>query len=471
MKNIWVAKLSFLFKGIIFFCGFFFLFNFASADQVRLLDDPHEAWQARIDLIQSAEKTIDIEYYQIQGGVSGRVLYGLLYEAAERGVKVRLILNGKNQILIDKGELVYLINHPNIKFFYYHPWQQAYWPVAWFKHLHDKIILVDSQELITGGRNIGDKYFNREKLVERMSRDRDVYIKGNFEEENIPGQVQTYFDNLWESNRVKKSSTEVDLERSCWTKFYNFPMCWINKKVLKAKSVLAGENLRNVLMKERKGSYQFDREYDWSEDSISPDSIRFVHDPINGKNQHNGTSQALKDLFLNAKKKIIFQSPYVIPTLSWLSVFLDVQDKGVDMNLLTNSLYSTPNILAASGTERYKQDIQDAGINVWEFYGEKDSLHHKTYVFDDEISVIGSFNLDSLSSRFNTEMLYIIEDQEFTRDVQMAIDLQMKEALFIDEGGAPVAESGQVVIKQPPFLKSFLSYIIQSIVPLIGWYL
>jgi cardiolipin synthase C len=458
-------------KGIIALGGFLFLFNFASADQVRLLDDPHEAWQARIDLIQEAKETIDIEYYQIQGGVSGRVLYGLLYESAERGVKVRLILNGKSQILIDRGEIAYLTSHSNIEIFYYHPWRQAYWPEAWFKHLHDKILLVDSQQLIAGGRNIGDKYFNRKDLVEKMSRDRDVYIKGNSEEENVPQQVQEYFNSLWESNRVKKSSTEVDLEKNCFVKFYNFPLCWMSKKTLINKSISAGENLKKVLEEERQGPYEFDRSYNWSENSIRPESIRFVHDPVDGKNQHNGTSQALKELFLNAKEKAVFQSPYVVPTLDWLSVFADVKDNGVHMTLLTNSLYSTPNILAASGTERYKEDIQQAGINVWEFHGEKDSLHHKTYIFDDETSVISSFNLDSLSSRFNTEMHYIVESEEFTNDVQAAINLQMQDALFVNEEGMTVPESGEADVKNPSFFKWFISYVIQSFIPLIGWYL
>src|SRR5690606_23645116 len=168
-----------------------------------LVEDRYYSGLVRVDLIERAEETLDISYYTIHDGISTDIFLGSILEAADRGVKVRFILDGMFHHL--EGNLKYVIYaftaHPNIELKFYEPFTLLK-PWTWNNRLHDKFIIADSKLAIIGGRNIGDKYFvPQNDLNIDAVYDRDVLILNTDEikyHSSVIFQLEDYFNKVWE---------------------------------------------------------------------------------------------------------------------------------------------------------------------------------------------------------------------------------------------------------------------------------
>src|SRR5690625_3565816 len=167
-------------------------------DRVVLLEDGTQSGMARIDLIENAQRTIDIAYYTLQKGVVTDTFLGLLLEAADRDVQVNILLDGIFHNL--RGNLKDIIysfaDHPNIQLKLYEP-LHIMKPWTWNNRLHDKLMIVDDQFAIIGGRNIGDKYFIQE-AQKTFVEDRDVLIVSQMlNNQSVVYDMKNYFEKLW----------------------------------------------------------------------------------------------------------------------------------------------------------------------------------------------------------------------------------------------------------------------------------
>lgn len=153
-----------------------FLGTKKSTDRVLLLEDGYNSGVARIKMIQEARHSIDIAYYALGKGESTELILGALVEAADRGVHVRVLLDGISHNLRGKRSTVRyaLASHPNIEFKYYEPFTLLK-PWTWNNRLHDKIMIADTNISISGGRNIADKYLARTPS-KYFVYDRDVVV-------------------------------------------------------------------------------------------------------------------------------------------------------------------------------------------------------------------------------------------------------------------------------------------------------
>ena len=464
------------YKKLALFCAFFILTStplYVHADSVKLLEDPHEAWQARINLIENAQKTIDVEYYAIAPDTAGKVFTGLLYEAANRGVKVHILVGGLTHVNIPDEAIGTLIEHPNIEIRFYHSMKEWYFPSHWVKTLHDKTLLVDNSYLITGGRNIADKYFDMTPPEKKQTIDRDILIVGDENKENIPLQVKEYFNELWNSKEVEVTPTELFLTHKCMgtTRFLfaDFFICHYNKWRLNQKIPQKKEDFFTYIENyKNKHPEQFNTNYDWIEESKPVFSISFAHDPTDGtKSQYNGTAQALAQELRKAKKSILYFTPYIIKTDVYMETARIAQANNVAQTVLTNSPYSGANLFGIAGTEFYYDDFAQYGLTYWIYQGFH-SLHHKTYIIDDHITISSTYNYDPRSANLNTEMLFIIDDKKLTEEFKEANGVFFNNALEIDENGHTIPRNG-VTKNTLPFYKRILVAIIKIFMPLIYW--
>ena len=184
-------------------------------ERVTLIDRPADAWQSRVDLIKSAQETLDISYYAFHGGESVEVFAGLVLDAADRGVNVRFLLDGLANGLMSFPEIYQLLaSHPNIEFYFYEPLNLLK-PWTWQNRMHDKIIIADNQVAMMGGRNIGDKYFTDN--VPSLSIDRDVMLfKGDqAKDTDLIAQIANHYQNLLNSDiTVSQDKTYSDRKMS-----------------------------------------------------------------------------------------------------------------------------------------------------------------------------------------------------------------------------------------------------------------
>lgn len=402
----------------------------------------------RAGLCEAAESTIDIQYFIFSADNIGLIAIDYLLRAADRGVKIRMIVD---DILVeaDADELLALDAHPNLSIKIYNPTanigknlpSKLYSLASDFQgfnqRMHNKTFLVDGKVAITGGRNIADEYFDYDH--EYNFRDRDVLLVGK-----TVNTMEQSFERFWNSRlsvSVSDLFNEQDFELNTEMKYEyihqyacdpnNF---WpqVREKIRALPNTF--QSLQN------------------SGDLVWVDSVAFVSD-LPGKNDGTAglkgggaSTDFLIELIRSANKSIYIQSPYFITTELGQQLFAEAKAKGVEVKILTNSMASTDNLEAFSGYQRDREKLLKSGIDIFEFkpdaairfkvmtgalqkeinYTPVFGLHAKSMVIDEKIAVIGTFNLDPRSANLNTECVAAIHDTKIADRLFNAMVEDMK---------------------------------------------
>ena len=415
---------------------------------VYALEEGDISMIARAWLSESAEKTIDIQYFIFSADNVGLIALDYLLRAADRGVTIRLLVDDI-MVEADADELLALDAHPNLAIKIYNPTanigknlpQKLLSLTTDFRgfnqRMHNKTFIVDGKVVITGGRNIADEYFDYDH--EYNFRDRDVLLIGK-----ISASVQHSFDLFW-SDPLSVPVTdivetnEVGLDTATAYNYLHQYACnpenfWPQVR----------EKIKAVPM-------AFDQ-IQKTGDLVWCDNVAFVSD-IPGKNSGESglsggglSTDSLISLIKKAKHSIDIQSPYLITTELSQQLFLDAVERGVQINILTNSLSSTDNLEAFSGYRRERESLLGTGIHIYEFKPDAEiryklmtgalqkkmnytpvfGLHAKSMVIDSEIAVIGTFNLDPRSANLNTECIAVVYDTTIAAKLLEAMQNDMK---------------------------------------------
>lgn len=351
-------------------------------DKLALVDDMNDGINLRLELIDKAEESLDICYYIIDNSNTSTVFLDHLIKAADRGVKVRFITNKFNSKFRAKNSWreEILANHPNIDFYYYkNPWYNFY---SLQDMNHDKVIIADETYLLTGGRNIGDRFFiKNDKMVD----DLDICVIRKSKTSSIDN-FKAYYEDLINLKQVKKvEATKTDYENL--RKKLRVSLEETDKSFIKNGSILGKLAFRDVKM-------------------------NFVHNTLGEVVKSPEIAYHLGILGENSKS-IKWVSPYVIPTRPIRKLLNLQNDKKIEF--VTNSAVSTPNYPGFGATLAYKSRTDKYG----DFYSYKGqgSIHTKAIFYDDGISAIGTFNLDPRSTFLATETMAIVDSDEFQNDL------------------------------------------------------
>jgi len=366
----------------------------ARADVFRILDDPRDAAQARIDLIQQARSEIDAICFLARGDPITLTTLGLLRDAHRRGVStVRLIIDA-NFLHVPKSVLAHLQDE-GVQIRVYHPITLRH-PLWLFTRMHEKVMVVDGKRYIAGGRNLAGAYFG---MAKTNYVDRDVYVDGP-----SAAEAQAHFENLWASPDV------ADL----------------HVRVLPVEKRHAERELDDLLR-----AVTFVR--DWSAGQPDVAGVHFLHDPVAGE-EGPRVGTRLEDLISGAKKSIVIESPYVVPSKSLLNLLIEKVSEGVAVQIVTNSLRSSDGVLAQAAYLRYRRRAARAGIDLREYKG-PDSLHAKSIVIDDRIALIGSYNIDPRSANLNNELMCMADDPETAHELLADIGVHIQNSWHVDGDG------------------------------------
>ena len=415
---------------------------------VYVLEDGSGSMVARAWLTEYAEKTIDIQYFIFSTDNVGLIACDYLIRAADRGVKVRIIVD---DIMVDSDiqDILTFDSHENITVKIYNPGvnlgKTIFNKVQKFatdfrsanQRMHNKTFIVDGKVVITGGRNIADEYFDYDH--EYNFRDRDILLLGKESE-----KVNNSFDEFWNSP-LSKNATSI-----------------IKEKPKNIYSENRFDNLHeyacnpdNFWPQVRERIASLPTTFNTIKNSgnlVWLDNVEFISD-VPGKNDGtNGlggggiSTTALIDLVRNAKSSIDIQTPYLITTELAQNLFRKAVERGVKIRILTNSLASTDNIEAFSSYQTDRKKLLNTGIRIFEFRpdaaerikimtGELQEkldhkpifgLHAKSMVIDNQITVIGTFNLDPRSANLNTECVVIVNSGIISRGVLKGMEEEFK---------------------------------------------
>lgn len=391
---------------------------------IHPLPDGHDAFAARALLAEVAERSIDAQYYIWHDDISGRLLLQRLRAAADRGVRVRLLLDDNNTKGMD-GVLRGLDIHPNIEVRLFNPFMQRKMrPLGYLgdffrlnRRMHNKSFTVDNQATVVGGRNVGDEYFGAGDGV--LFADLDVIAVGPVVEE-----VSSDFDRYWNSAstyRLQDVFTDPVQPEDIGTFASMDPATQQYLQVL-AKSSLV-QNLT---------SRQLD--FQWVGTQLVSD------DPAKGLGQANAADTLLgrlNQVMEKTSRQLVIVSPYFVPTQRGAEHLQTLARRGIEVVVLTNALSATDVAVVHSGYAKYRRPLLEAGVRIFELKRHATivagkgqggitgssgaSLHAKTFQVDGKQLFVGSFNMDPRSASLNTEMGLLMDSPELAAQLQQAL--------------------------------------------------
>jgi putative cardiolipin synthase len=399
----------------------------SAASRVRILHGDQDALQARIDLIEQARQRIDVAYYIVGDDSVPLLVLGLLREAARRGVCVRLLVDGhdgNNQM--PRALQAHLI-HEGIEIREYHPpgVKNPYWIK---NRMHDKLLIVDGEHLITGGRNLKDEYYGHDC---KNFVDRDVYIRGC-----AAAEADCYFSARWESGNVCDTRLGGKIKKST-LKYQTHTE--LNDAGDEA-AIAAAECLLDEALKTARECRlaEFSTGRDWSVEATEVECVDFLHDdPCGKKTKCPGIADDMLELLDNAQCSILLETPYLVLSRQMKRVLASASRRGVQITILTNSLATNNHHSAQAAYENDKRWFLRHGIELWELSGQCVHLHAKAAVIDGCAAVIGSYNFDCLSEKRNSEVAVAIHDAEVAAELTASIGLHMQIANHIGRNRRP----------------------------------
>ncbi|ART80542.1 phospholipase D family protein [Oceanisphaera avium] len=383
-----------------------------------LLSNGLDAFVTRLLLMEAADKTLDIQYYLFHDDDTAKLFSHYLLRAADRGVRVRLLLDDFGHHGQEKL-LAALAQHPNISVRLFNPFSNRVMPYLDFitrfkrvnRRMHNKSFIADNQAAIIGGRNIGNTYFGADEHTNFT--DLDVLGVGSF-----APQVSGAFDLYW--NHVLSSPVqqfEQGQGATALTKARQQLHSAMNSE--RSQTYLARLASLQLVEQLKQGSLAFH----WADFSLiydTPDKILNASD-----NTHGHMAPALNALLSEVENEALIVSPYFIPGNNGVSRFASWIDAGAKVTILTNSLAANDVPAVHAGYARYRKPLITAGVELWELRpsasalknnsykkdlpgSSRASLHAKTMIFDRDTLFVGSMNLDPRSINLNTEIGVLI---------------------------------------------------------------
>lgn len=387
---------------------------------IAVLDDGLDAFAARILLARAAERSLDIQYYIWEPDLSGTLLFQALREAADRGVRVRLLLDDNNTDGLDRV-LAALHAHENIEVRLFNPFVNRRWRALGYvtdfarlnRRMHNKSFTADNQATIIGGRNIGDPYFGAPSDI--VFADLDVLAIGP-----VVREVSTDFDRYWASASAypaDKIIPPVDATAE---------LTHLAEAAEAATRTPEGRVYMDALKESPLVQQMLERrlEFIWAPTMMVSD------DPAKGLGQAEDGGlllDALNAALKTPERELLLVSPYFVPTAAGVDALSALAASGVEIAILTNSLEATDIDVVHAGYAKHRERLLEAGIRLFELRrsaapptvrdrgitgSSASSLHAKTFAVDGQRAFIGSFNFDPRSAQLNTELGFLIESPE-----------------------------------------------------------
>ncbi len=411
----------------------------------RLFPESAEAFAARAELIRNAQSSVDLQYYIVHDGISTRILLSELLVAADRGVRVRILLDDTTSDDLEQT-IATLTMHPHIQIRVFNPLHLGRSTVVTrtmgrlfnlsqqHRRMHNKLWLVDNCVAIVGGRNLGDEYFDAEP--NRNFTDIDMLSVGP-----VAAQLGYSFDEYW--NSVLSKPIE---------QFISFKPSSKDLKDLRTRLDASLEETRtqkHALYQQLMSYTTQPRLNNWRKELIwawnkamwdAPSKVLASGEPA----PHLLLATQLAPELNGVSKELILVSAYMVPGQPGVVYLTRRADAGVSISLLTNSLEATDVPASHGAYAPYRKTLLEHGVQLFELRrqagdrSESDtrprfsrkgsssgpssssdsSLHTKAMIFDQQKAFVGSFNFDSRSLLWNTEVGVLVDDPQLAGRVR-----------------------------------------------------
>ena len=444
------------------------------------------AFASRSILTTMARKNIDVQYYIWHNDQAGQLLLKDLWEAADRGVIVRLLLDDFNNSADLDQQLIRFSSHPNIAVrlinpFVYRKFQTINYltDLRRINHrMHNKSMTFDRQISIIGGRNIGNEYLNNDKTSQFA--DLDILLIGQ-----VVQDIDDSFEQYWSSPMAFDIETLVEprplkgnvLLNKLATGQTNVLLPVTTEQFIAGLDKISANNSGNIA---NSASLYIKAIEDSSIDTDLLNKnvpfrwadMHFVSDDVgkltNSVPTNTHLVEQLRTLLGTPTQKLTIISSYFVPTNDGVNTLVSLAKQGVEVKILTNSFNATDVTAVHSGYAEWRRDLLTAGVQLYELKAiasEEDrenklwrarsqsstSLHAKTFAVDTHHVFVGSYNVDPRSANINTELGVLINDDQLAAQLHNAVDEHLMNQAYhviLDKQGQlqwQTIENGQLV--------------------------
>jgi putative cardiolipin synthase len=414
----------------------------------RIITVGVDGFLTRIQLIDAAERTLDLQYYIFRGDETGRMLSGALLRAADRGVRVRVLVDDGDTMAGDEQVLA-LDSHPSIEVRIFNPFRYRGHAEALRNtefvfnqrrldyRMHNKLLVADNAVALIGGRNIGNQYFQMDP--ESQLADDDVFAAGP-----IAQRLSGTFDEYWNSafaipaaafghGQSARAASADDRTRARAPPKQQLQTLQTDG-IDYVKRVATGEPYAGMIS----GRLPLV----WTHAQVicdSPDKKNVESGALAGRLMTRRVATTASAV----QSELLMVTPYFIPADEELQMLKDLRQRNVRVRILTNSLESNTELSAHSGYLHYRVPLLEDGVELYEVrsllgnargsgqtavvsrYGNY-ALHAKLFVFDRQKLFIGSMNFDQRSKRLNTEVGLIIDSPELAQQTAVRFDAMVQ---------------------------------------------
>jgi putative cardiolipin synthase len=403
----------------------------------RIISVGVDGFLARAQMIDAAEKTLDLQYFIFRGDETGRLITDALIRAADRGVRVRVLVDDGATVAGDE-QISALDAHPNIQIRIFNPFSyrghsKLRRSIEFMLHasrldyrMHNKLLIVDNAVALIGGRNIGNQYFQMDP--DSQFADDDVFAAGP-----IAMQLSTTFDEYWNSrfavpaaalDRSQSSPSAFGERRERASERPERDMQPLKTDGVDYVARLASDEPYAGIISGRLPLI-------WAAAQVisdTPDKKDVERGKLGGRLMAAKVLKAAGE----TQSELLMVTPYLVPAPDELTALTDLRAREIYVGILTNSLKSTPDLIAQSGYMKVRVALLKEGVELYELrtllgntrgsgetalvarYGNY-GLHAKLLVFDRKRIFIGSMNFDQRSKYLNTEIGLIIDSPELAQ--------------------------------------------------------
>lgn len=360
----------------------------AGTERIAYINDNTDALKYRLRMIEEAQKEIILSTFDFNDDRAGRELLSSLIHAADRGVSVRLIIDGTSGFLDVRTSPWFqaAASHKNLEIRIYNPINFLK-PWKMQARLHDKYMIVDEKMFLLGGRNSNNLFLGDYTSAQNVDRELFVYETTKDEHSSLY-QLRSYFENIWALKDSKNFSCRkmTDKVKSC------------DVKLKKQYDKLAEQ-------------YPSTRkEWDWEALTLETNKVSLLSNPINTGNKEPQMWYSIHQLLMTGKQATIY-TPYIICGKEMYDDLTTLKEKDISVEIITNDVAKGANPWGCTDYLNQKKNIWATGAKVYEYMAPH-SCHTKAVMIDDRMTILGSYNLDMRSTYQDTELMLAMDCPE-----------------------------------------------------------
>lgn len=380
-------------------------------ERIRCIDDNKDALLWRLRMIGNAKKSIVLSTFDLRPDDSGTDMIAALYTAAEKGVHVQILIDGIYQKLFLEKSPVFqaLTAHQNVEVRIYNPVTNI---MRLNYRMHDKYLIIDDSMYLLGGRNTNDIFLGEKKTGINIDRDILVYEEQEGKGESLQ-QLLVYFDTIWnEKQVVKKKAGSAGNYKETYKKQYH---------QLEERYQTLKEHYPDI------EDYK-----NWTEDTYEADKITLVNNGTQAARKSPKVLQAVEHI-AGQGENVVIQTPYVICNSYMYQELKKIAEKA-ELKIVLNAVEKGSNPWGCTDYLNQKEKILNTGATVYELMNEH-AVHTKTVLVDDNISIVGSYNLDMRSTYLDTELMLVIDSERLNEEIRNTEDIYMEKSKEVKPDG------------------------------------